>query len=327
MKSRFLNAASLMIALTCSSAMLSEARAQTYPSERIQFIVPAAAGGVTDLVARITADYIAARTKQQVVVENRTGAGGNLATAAVAKSEPNGYTLGIVASGNIVINPYLYKSMPFDAKNDVIPVAAIAEAPQVIAVQKNVPAKTLQEFIALAKSKPNSINYGSAGVGTSMHLAGDQFARLAGAQLVHVPYRGAAPAVTDLIAGNIQMISVSAGPIMGFVRSGDLRVLAAASKKRLNHFPDVPTSTEAGLKGYEMTTWFALFAPRGTPPEIVKTLHGLVQDMLNDPASKKRLEENFLDLMPSSQAEFASFVTSEFSAWERIVRDAGLQPQ
>ncbi|MDB5602919.1 MAG: extra-cytoplasmic solute receptor protein [Xanthobacteraceae bacterium] len=327
MESHFRTAASLLIALACSSAMLNEARAQTYPSGRILLIVPAAAGGVTDLVARITADYLAARTKQQVVVENRTGAGGNLATAAVAKAEPDGYTLGVVASGNIVINPYLYKTMPFDAKNDVIPVAAIAEAPQVIAIHKDIPAKNLQEFIALAKAKPNTINYGSAGVGTSMHLAGDQFARLAGVQLTHVPYRGAAPAVTDLIAGNIQMISVSAGPIMGFVRSGDLRVLAAASQKPLKHFPDVPTSSAAGLKGYEMTTWFALFAPRGTPPEVVKTLHGLVQDMLNDPTSKKRLEENFLDLMPASQADFASFVTSEFSTWERIVRDAGLQPQ
>jgi len=315
-----------MIAIVTLAPLASVAgRAETYPSRSVRLMVPASAGGVTDLVARITADYMSTRTHQNFVVENRTGAGGNLATDAVAKAAPDGYTLGIVASGNIVINPYLFAKMPFDAKRDLIPVAAIAEAPQVIAVNKDVPAKTLRDLIALAKAHPDTIKFASAGVGSTMHLAGDQFARLAGVKLVHVPYRGATPAVTDVMSGVVEVIPVSAGPIMGFVRSGDLRVLAAASDHRLKHFPDVPTAKEAGLPGYEMTTWFALMAPRGTPDAVVQTLHDMIEDMLADPASIKRLEDNFLDRMPSTQAEFSAFVAAEFPKWEKVVRESGLQ--
>jgi tripartite-type tricarboxylate transporter receptor subunit TctC len=317
------------LALLAPLALFAEgpAAAESYPTRPVRLMVPSSAGGVTDLVARITADYLYTRTNQRFVVENRTGAGGNLATDAVAKAEPDGYTLGVAASGNIVINPYIFKNMPFNAQTDLVPVASIAEAPQVIAINKDVPAKTLQELIAIAKARPESLRYASAGAGSTMHLAGDQFARLAGIKLIHVPYRGAAPAVTDVIAGVTQIISVSAGPIMGFVRSGQLRVLAAASPHRLKHFPDVPTSAEAGLPGYEMTTWFGLVAPHGTPDAIIQTLHGLIQDMLKDPTVVKRLEDSFLDLMPSTQPEFAAFVAAEFPKWEKVVRDSGLQAE
>jgi tripartite-type tricarboxylate transporter receptor subunit TctC len=324
MKNR-IAAAALLVGLTLSS--LSSAYAQSYPTRPVKLLVPASAGGVTDLVARITADYLSAKLKQQFVVENRTGAGGNIATDAVAKADPDGYTLGLLATGNVVINPYIYKTMPFDAKNDLIPVAAIAEAPQVLAVNKDVPAKTLKDLIAIGKQKPDALSYATAGVGTSMHLAGDQFARLAEIKMVHVPYRGAAPAVTDVVSGTVQIIPVSAGPIMGFVRSGQIRVLAAASPRRLKHFPDVPTSSEAGLPGYEMTTWFGLFAPKGTPDAIVKTLHQAISEMLSDPASVKRLEENFLDLMPMGQADFAKQVAGEFPKWEQAVRAAGVKAE
>jgi tripartite-type tricarboxylate transporter receptor subunit TctC len=314
-------AIALLIALACGPAL-----GETYPSRPVRVMVPASAGGVTDLIARITADYLFARTNQRFVVENRTGAGGNLATEAVARAEPDGYTLGLVASGNLVINPYIYQRMPFDAKTDLVPVAAIAEAPQVIAINKDVPAATLQDLIAIARAKPESLRYASAGLGSTMHLAGDRFARLAGVKLVHVPYRGASPAVTDVIAGFVQVISVSAGPIVAFVRSGQLRVLAAASARRLKHFPDVPTSAEAGLPGYEMTTWFGLVAPRNTPDEIVRTLNGLIRDMLADPGAGKRLEDAFLDRMPMTRPVFAAFVAAEFPKWEKVVRDSGLQP-
>jgi tripartite-type tricarboxylate transporter receptor subunit TctC len=321
---RLFRAIAILLALVPLAS--APGRAEPYPARSVRVMVPASAGGVTDLVARIAAEYLSTRTNQRFVVENRTGAGGNLATDAVAKAEPDGYTFGIVASGNVVINPYIYEKMPFNAKTDLVPVASIAEAPQVIAINKDVPAKTLKDLIAIAKANPESIRYASAGIGSTMHLAGDQFARLAGVKLVHVPYRGAAPAVTDVISGVVQVIPVSAGPIMGFVRSGQLRVLAAASPHRLKHFPDVPTSAEAGLPGYEMTTWFALVAPRGTPDVIVQTLHGLIQDMLADPASIKRLDESFLDRMPSTQPEFAAFVAAEFPRWEKVVHDSGLQP-
>jgi tripartite-type tricarboxylate transporter receptor subunit TctC len=314
-------AVALLIALACEPAL-----GETYPSRPVRVMVPASAGGVTDLIARITADYLFVRTNQRFVVENRTGAGGNLATEAVARAEPDGYTLGLVASGNLVINPYIYQRMPFDAKTDLVPVAAIAEAPQVIAINKDVPAATLQDLIAIARAKPESLKYASAGNGSTMHLAGDRFARLAGVKLVHVPYRGASPAVTDVVAGFVQVISVSAGPIVAFVRSGQLRVLAAASARRLKHFPDVPTSAEAGLPGYEMTTWFGLVAPRNTPDEIVQKLNGFIRDMLANPGAGKRLEDAFLDRMPMTQPEFAAFVAAEFPKWEKVVRDSGLQP-
>jgi tripartite-type tricarboxylate transporter receptor subunit TctC len=314
-------AVALLIALACEPAL-----GETYPSRPVRVMVPASAGGVTDLIARITADYLFVRTNQRFVVENRTGAGGNLATEAVTRAEPDGYTLGLVASGNLVINPYIYQRMPFDAKTDLVPVAAIAEAPQVIAINKDVPAATLQDLIAIARAKPESLKYASAGNGSTMHLAGDRFARLAGVKLVHVPYRGASPAVTDVVAGFVQVISVSAGPIVAFVRSGQLRVLAAASARRLKHFPDVPTSAEAGLPGYEMTTWFGLVAPRNTPDEIVQTLNGFIRDMLANPGAGKRLEDAFLDRMPMTQPEFAAFVAAEFPKWEKVVRDSGLQP-
>jgi tripartite-type tricarboxylate transporter receptor subunit TctC len=318
----------LLSATVSGAAVLPAAHAEdAYPSRVVRLIVPASAGGVTDLVARIAGEYLSDKFKQQFIVVNRTGAGGNLGTDDVAKSDPDGYTLGVVATGNVVINPYIYKSMPFDAKTDLIPVASIAEAPQVIAVGAGVPAKTLQELIALAKAKPNGVAYASAGAGTTMHLAGDQFARLAGVQITHVPYRGAAPAVTDIVAGNVQIIPVSVGPIMGFVRNGQIRVLAAASPHRLKALPDVPTTAEAGLPGYEMTTWFGIVAPKGTPPAIVATIHDAVQAMLTDPATVKRLEDNYLELMPMSQPEFARFVTAEFPKWEQAVKATGVQPE
>lgn len=301
--------------------------AETYPSHTVRIVVPVSAGGVTDVIARITAEYLFTRTQQRFIVENRTGAGGNPGTDAVAKSTPDGYTLVFVSSGNVVINPYLYKNMPFDAKKDLVPVAAVAEAPQVIAVNKDVPAKTLKDLIALGKAKPEALAYASAGVGSTMHLAGDEFAHLAGIKMLHVPYRGAAPAVTDVVSGVVQVISVSAGPIMGVVRSGQLRVLAAAVPRRLSYFPDVPTSAEAGLPGFEMTTWFGLFAPAGTPDAVVKQLNAWIQDMLKDPATVKRLKDRFLEPMPSSQPEFAAFVASEFPKWEKVVRDSGLKPE
>lgn len=320
---KLLFAAAVVLALT--PVVNRPGLAGEYPTRPVRIFVPASPGGVTDVVARMTADYLSNKTHERFVVENKSGAGGNLATEAVAHAAPDGYTIGLVASGNIVINPYLYKHMPFDAK-DLIPVASIAEAPQVLAVNKDVPAKSLKDLIALAKAHPGSLKYASAGVGTTMHLAGDEFAHLAGISLVHVPYRGAAPAVTDVVANVVQIIPVSAGPIMGFVRSGGLRVLAAATPKRLKYFPDVPTTAEAGLPGFQMTTWFGMVVPSGTPQPIIQKLHDIVAEMLQDAAAQKRLDSLFLDRMPMSQPQFAAYVTAEFPKWKRIVGESGLQP-
>ncbi len=305
----------------------SQATAQTYPARLVRIVVPFAPGGVTDVVARITADYISRKTGQQTIVENKSGAGGNSGADAVAKSEPDGYTLLLVNTANIVINPFLYKHMPFDALNDLVPVAPVGEAPQLLIINAGLQAKNLRELIALAKSQPGKMSYGSAGAGSTAHLGSDRFARLAGLDVIHVPYRGMGPAVGDLISGNIQMISVSAGPVIEFIKAGKLRALAAATKGRLPYLPDVPTSAEAGLPGYEMTTWFALFAPKGTPSDIVNALNGHVRAMYDDPAARMRLDASFLTPMPMNAAEFGSLVKAEYNEWERVVRDSGLQPQ
>ena len=290
-------------------------------------IVPASAGGLSDFIARVTADATSLQAHKSAVHRREPrAAGGNLGTNAVAKANPDGYTLGLVASGNVVINPYLYKSMLFNAKTDLVPVAPIVDAPQVLAINSEVPAKTLKELIALAKAKPGSIAYGSAGIGTTMHLAGDKFAKLAGIKLLHVPYRGAAKAVTDTAADVVQMVSIGPGQIKGLVDAGKLRVLAALSPERLAVFPNVPTAAEAGLPGLEMSTWFAIVAPKGTPDAIVQKLNGWVGDMLKDPVTAKRLTGHFLTLKSMTQPQFAAFVKEQFIVWEKTVQNAGLKP-
>jgi tripartite-type tricarboxylate transporter receptor subunit TctC len=304
----------------------SPANTQTYPAKPVTIVVAAAAGGVTDLLGRLVADFIARKSGQQVIVENRSGAGGNIGMDAVAKAAPDGYTLGLASSGNIVINPFIFKRMPFDALKDLVPVAPLAEAPQMIAIHAGMPAKTLREFIALAKAKPGSLTYASAGKGTTMHFAADQFARLAGISMIHVPYRGATPAVTDVAAGTVNMISVSIGPLRGALNAGKVRVLATATRKRLPYLPDVPTSAEAGVPGYEMTSWFGVVAPAGTPKPIIEQINGYVQEMLADPAAQKRMEASRLDAMRMNANEFADFVKADYARWERIVRDSGVEP-
>jgi tripartite-type tricarboxylate transporter receptor subunit TctC len=244
----------------------------------------------------------------------------------VAKAVPDGYTLGFANTG-VLINRYTYKNMPFDPLKDLAPVGPIGEAPQLLVVNAELPAQSLHDFIALAKAKPSEFNYGSAGLGSTMHLAADQFARAAGVKLVHIPYRGAAPAITDLVAGNLQMISVSLGPVAGFVQSGKLRVLVAATEKRIRFLPQVPSSAEFGLPGYEMTTWFGLFAPRGTPSEIVVRLNEFIGGMLATPDAQKHLADNSVEELRMNAAEFGRFLKTDSAKWERVVRDSGLQPE
>jgi tripartite-type tricarboxylate transporter receptor subunit TctC len=300
--------------------------AESYPSRPIRITVPTSPGGTTDLLGRLLANHIAAASGMQVVVENRGGAGGNIGMDFVAKAPPDGYTLGFANTG-IVINRYTYKNMPFDPLKDLAPIGPIGEAPQLLIVNAELPAPSLQDFIALAKAKPHGFNYGSAGLGSTMHLAADQFARAAGVKLVHVPYRGAAPAITDLVSGNLQMISVSLGPVAGFVQSGKLRVLVAAAEKRIRFLPQVPSSAESGLPGYEMTTWFGLFAPRGTPSEIVERLNGFIVGMLATAETQKHLADNSVEKLRMNAAEFARFLSTDSAKWERVVRESGLQAQ
>ncbi|MDB5551367.1 MAG: extra-cytoplasmic solute receptor protein [Rhizobium sp.] len=309
--------------LAMVSAFAGSASSQTYPSQQIRIIVPVAAGGLTDLIARIAADYITTRTGQTAIVDNRTGGAGMIGVGAVVRSQPDGYTLAMVINGDIVISPYLFKSMPFDPLTDLRPVALLAEAPQLMVVNSSVPAKTLGELIAYAKANPGKLNYASTGIGSSAHLGAYLFTNLAGVSITHVPYRGAAPAVNDLVAGHVQMMHLSLGPVAGQVAAGTLRVLAVAMEHRWDALPNVPTSKEAGLPGYLGTAWFGMFAPKGTPDEVIERLNGLMRDMTADPKISARFKEAFVDPTTKSVAEFQRQIVEEAPKWQRMIRETG----
>jgi tripartite-type tricarboxylate transporter receptor subunit TctC len=316
-----------VVAITAAVAAVTSVAAEDYPVRPIRIIVPVSPGGITDIVARVAADYITAGSGQPVVVENRTGAGGNLGVEAVAKAAPDGYVLSLASTSQIAINPFTTKHMGFDPLKDLVPVAPIAEAPQLLIVNAQVPARTLQEFIAYAKRNPGKLNYVSLGPGSTVSLAADRFIRLAQLDMVPIQYRGTAPGITDLVAGNVHMISIGIAPVLGFVQSGTLRALAAGARRRLPYVPDVPTAAEAGLPGYEMSTWFALFAPQGTPKGVVDKLNALMRALVADPAAVKRLNDVHIDPMSMTADEFAEFVPAESAKWERIIKESGVTPQ
>jgi tripartite-type tricarboxylate transporter receptor subunit TctC len=317
----------VLIAAMLGGAAPAQDGSKDYPGKPVRIIVGFAAGGMADLGARLLGDHITRETGQPVVVENRTAAAGTVAALAVAKAPADGYTLGLVLSGQLVINPFVQKQMPFDVLKELLPVAALGEAPQMIAINAEVPAKTLKEFVALAKAKPGSLHYGSAGHGSLPHLSAAEFVRQAGIDMVHVPYRGNAPATADLLAGRIQLLSSSIGGLRPGLDAGKTRLLLVAAKARLPYIPDVPTSAEAGIPDYLMTVWLGVVAPSGTPQPVVDRIHALVQGMLRDPAMVNRMAAAAIDVMPMSQGEFAGFVKDEYARWQTIVKEAGVEPQ
>jgi len=301
------------------------AQGQAYPARTIRLVAGTSPGGITDYLARMSAEGLAGQLGQQVVVENKAGATGNVAIEHVAKSSSDGYTLLLVAGGNVVITPFLYGSLAFDPLNDIVPVFNVAGAPQLLVVPGSLPVKDLRDFIALVNANPGKMNYASAGLGSTTHLAADHFARLAGVQMVHVPYKGTGPALTDLVAGRVQMLSVGFGPVQVHLKSGALKALAAASKTRLAAAPDVPTSAEAGLPGWEMTTWFGIFAPKGTSPEIVRLLNAKMQAVIDDPKARRRMLEAGMEPIGGPEQAFAERVRSDYRAWERVVKASGVK--
>jgi tripartite-type tricarboxylate transporter receptor subunit TctC len=315
----------VLATLILASLATSPAIAESYPVKPIKLIVSTSAGGITDLAARILGAHITAKTGQGVVIDNRAGASGNIAMEAVAKAPPDGYTLGVANTGNIVINPYLMRHMPYDPLTDLVPVGPIGTVPLFLVVNSSVPATTLGEFIAYAKAHPDKVSYAAAGVGTTPDLAAHELNRRAGLQLVLVPFRGTAPAVAAVLGGDVQVTFVSMGPHIEFVRAGKLRILGAATPRRVPYLPDVPTFAEQGFPGFETQTWFSLFAPRGTSNEIVDQLNGTVRELAQDPDAKKRLEANFVDPAVMTAPEFAELVKADAVKWERIVRDAGVK--
>lgn len=316
----------LGLAVVLASAATA-ADAQSYPTRPIRMVAATSPGGITDYLARLAATELTALLGQNVVVDNRAGATGTVAIELVAKSPPDGHTLLTVAGGNLVITPFLYRSLPFDPLNDLVPVFNIAGAPQLLVVPGSLPVKDVREFIALAKSSPGTINYASAGVGSTTHLAADHFGRLAGVQLVHVPYKGVGPALIDLVAGRVQMLSVGLGPVQSHLKSGALKALAVAATRRLAAVPEVPTSAEVGLPGWEMTTWFGIFAPRATSPRIVRLLNGRLQTVIDDPRTRKRLLDSGIEPIGGTAESFAQLVRSDYRSYERVVKAAGLKPE
>ena len=319
---RVFGSVALAVQFVCGAAL-----AQTYPSQSIKLIVPFAAGGITDLVGRLAAEHVKTTTGQSVIVENRPGAGGNIGLAAVVTSPPDGYTIGLVGINTFAVNPHMFKSMPFDPMKDLMPVAPIAEAPQIMVIHASVPAKDLAEFIAYARANPNKLNYGSAGVGTPNHLGADQIVRQAGLAIPHVPYRGGGPAVADLVSGAMQMEVVAVGLVIEHIKAGTLRGLAAAAPKRLPFLPDLPTTAEAGLPTYDTANWFGIAAPAKTPRPVIDGLNRILSSMADDAAIQKRITGSYMLPMKMTADELMASIKADAPKWEKIVKDAGVAPE
>ena len=318
MKSIWTRIAAALLAVAPAVAL-----AQAYPSKPVKIVVPFAAGGATDVVARLLAQKLGDAWGQSVIVENKAGAGGNIGADLVAKSPPDGYTL-LMTSGSIVTaNPYMYKNMTFDPAKELVPVTNVATGPQVIAVTTGFPAKDLKELIAYAKANPRKVNFGSAGVGTQTHLAGENFAHAAGIDITHVPYKGEAAALTDLIGGQIQMVTPNLGGVSQHLQQGKIRVLAVTSKARAPQLPDIPAVAEV-IPGFENAGWFGLMAPAGTPREVIDRVHRDSAKILASEDFKARLAQ--IGMMPvgNSPADFGAAIREESARWEKVIKDRGL---
>lgn len=296
-----------------------------WPNRPVRIIVPFVAGGTTDIVARLIAQQLSQAWGQSVVVENRAGAGGNIGADAVAKSAPDGYNI-LMASGSIVtVNPHIYKSMPFNAKKDLIPVTNVASGPQLLVVSNAIAAKNLKEFIALAKSQPGKLNFGSAGIGSQVHMAGESFVFAAGIDAQHVPYKGEAAAYTDLAANQVQFVVGNIAAASGHVQAGRVRALGVTSSTRSPMMPDVPTLAEAGLPGFENTGWFGFMVAAGTPKAIVDKIHQDTAKILASTDIKARLFVQGMSPVGNSPADFAKEIDVEFDRWAKVVSGRKLQ--
>ncbi|MCC6192844.1 MAG: tripartite tricarboxylate transporter substrate binding protein [Burkholderiales bacterium] len=290
---------------------------QPWPARPVTLVVPFTAGGTTDIVARLMARKLGQMWNQSVVIDNRVGAGGNIGTAMVAKAAPDGYTV-LLTSGAITINPHLYKSPGYSMK-ELTPVTNIASGPMVVVVNPSVPAANVQELIALAKAKPGTLNFGSAGPGSQVHMAGENFADAAHIEIVHVPYKGESVALSDLVGGQIQMMVGNIAGASGFVKSGQLRALAVTSKQRSKMLPAVPTVDESGLPGFENSGWFGFFVPAGTPTDIVDKIYRDTVKALNDPETEAALAAQGMVAIGNAPSAFAGALNDELARWGKIV--------
>ncbi len=313
--------------LLLSAALLAplSVHAQSYPSHPIKIVVPYAPGGAVDIVARTIGQPLAEGLKQPVIVDNRPGASANIGMEAVAKAAPDGYTL-LMASNGIATNMALFPALPFDGRRDFTPIEKIGYAPLVIVVPASSPIKSLKDLIAMAKAEPGKLTYASAGNGSSGHLAGELLKSTAKIDVLHVPYKGGAPAITDLLGERITFMPINPVEVIAHVRAGRLRALAVASDQRFSLLPDVPTVAEAGLPGYEASVWWGLVAPAKTPLEVVRRLNAKITKALTDPAIENNLSELGVVVTPGTPGQFAAFLKAQTELWSEVIKSARIQP-
>ncbi len=306
-------------------ALAGRARAQVFPDQPIRLVIPFAAGGPADLIARSIGRVMGERLGKPVVVEARAGAGGLIGVEYVAKSRPDGYTLVLASSGAMAILPHLQPNMPYDPRRDLSPITQVLAVPQIVSVAPGLGVRNLAELVALAKARPGQLTFGSAGIGSSLHLAGELFKLRAGIDITHVPFRGAAPAVTELLAGRIQILCADVPALLGQVRAGALPALALTAPQRLAILPDVPTAEEAGVPGFISETWYGVLGPAGLPPDRVATLHAAARAALEDADTRRVLLDQGGRIVASSPEEFATFIRTAYDTWGEVVRATGMK--
>ena len=312
------------IASAVMLAMVLPAQAQTFPDRSITLIVGASPGGSVDLTARLLADPLSRALGKPVVVENKTGASGNIATTHVARAKPDGHTLLVQYSGYHVGNPHLFSNLSWDRK-DFTPVAIALESPHIMAVNPEVKASNLKELADFARANPGALKYGSSGNGSIQHLATELFAQMTGVKLVHVPYKGAAAALTDLLGSRIDILNTTPPPLVSYIRAGKLKALAYTSDKRHPALPEVPTSAEAGLPGYEVVAWFGVLAPAKTPPAVVERLASEIRKIVESDEYKRKVEEQGAFAAFAAPVEFAARIEKDYDYWGNVIRSAGIK--
>ena len=315
------------VAVACMLAAVAPlASAQAYPVKPVRMIVPFVPGGNTDIIGRVFAPKMSELLGQQIVVENRGGAGGVIGTEAVARAAPDGYIILMVSAGH-TINPAMVKKLPYDSVRDFAPISMIADVPTAFVVHPSLPAKTVKEFIAIARVRPGEINYSTAGRGTVGHLAAELLSSMAKIRLVHIPYKGTGQAMVDLVAGHIQMQFPSMPAAIQQVRTGRLRMIAQTGMQRSAAAPDVPTMEESGLPGFVVSSGFGLFAPAGTPRPIIDRIHSALVKALNDPAVKENLAKQGAEIVASTPEDYDRFNRAEIAKWLKVAAEAGITPE
>jgi tripartite-type tricarboxylate transporter receptor subunit TctC len=317
--------AGLLALATAAATPASAQTAADYPTKPVRLIIPFPPGGSNDVVGRLIAQQLSDRLGKQVVVDNRGGAGGVIGTEVAAKAAPDGYTLLIISIAHAVA-PWLYK-LPYDSLKSFAPVAILASGPNVLVVNPELPVHSVKELIDLAKQKPGQLQYASAGIGSFQHLGGELFKLTAGIDMVHVPYKGGGPAMTDVLGGYTKIMFSSLVQTVPFVRTGQLRALGTGGGQRASVLPDVPTIAEAGLPGYEANNWWGVLAPAGTPPAIIDKLHREIEAVQNSEPVRKQFANEGAEVVQMTSAEFGAFVASEINKWERVVKEGGIKAE